>query len=525
MDVGSSFSIYGNLFGWYVNQQIVFFMVATGFWMIPYFFIFYNAIWGSRADGESFNPVSILVKLEYQIYISLFVIALFLNPSVSVSKLNFQYNNGVTVEDGAGTSGQSFDSLSTIAPDEVEVPPAWYGLIVFTHAFNGIFKAILPSSGEARRIMHQMQQVNVKNPAVQKEYESFNSQCLTPARLNYAKTMATPNSMLAATISTLITANETANPDGSEAYRVSSVFPGSDILKTYFYGDANGEVNFCAQDDPNGTLTPCVPIGVGAATLTPHLSDPDRSCNQWWNSTLREKVTDELNRDSGLPTNWFDNDGNLSEALDRISPTQLNGSVGLNNKKGSIAQWISEKIGAASTNFGAFFGEMTNSVLRFALPILQGIIAMFIIMVLPILIVFGCYSAEKSLSVAITFFGLLMLPAIWHVIGWLDQVLLTTLWPAQDLASGFFSVSRAAFNFIILSSYVVFTYLWIGLVSSMGGGLSRALSNTMNSTGGTAAASGLKTAARYGAKPAGSAAGGAASAGLKQSNVHRAMNR
>ena len=249
----------------------------------------------------------------------------------------------------------------------------------------------------------------------------------------------------------------------------------------------------------------------GSATLTPHLSDPNRSCNQWWDSTLREKLTDELNRDSGLATDWFDNDANLSEAIDRVSASQLSGSVGINNKQGSIAQWVAEKVGAASTNFGAFFGEMTNSVLRFALPILQGIIAMFIIMVLPILIVFGCYSVDKALSVAITFFGLLMLPGIWHVIGWLDQVLLTTLWPPQDLVSNFFSVSRAAFNFIILSSYVVFTYLWIGLVSSMGGGLSRALSQSMSGTGGTAAASGVKTAARYSAKPRGRAAGHGAS--------------
>ena len=105
-----------------------------------------------------------------------------------------------------------------------------------------------------------------------------------------------------------------------------------------------------------------------------------------------------------------------------------------------------------------------------------------------------------------------MLPGIWHVIGWLDQVLLTTLWPPQDLLSNVFSVSRAAFNFIILSSYVVFTYLWIGLVSSMGGGLSRALSQSMSGTGGTAAASGIKTAARYSARPGGAAVGrGAAS--------------
>ena len=76
----------------------------------------------------------------------------------------------------------------------------------------------------------------------------------------------------------------------------------------------------------------CVPIGEGAATLTPHLSDPNRSCNQWWDSSLRENLTDELNRDSGLATDWFDNDANLSEAIDRVSATQLNASVGINNK-------------------------------------------------------------------------------------------------------------------------------------------------------------------------------------------------
>jgi len=117
------------------------------------------------------------------------------------------------------------------------------------------------------------------------------------------------------------------------------------------------------------------------------------------------------------------------------------------------------------------------------LPLLQGIIAMFIIMVLPVLLLFSCYSVEKTASIVITFFDVLMLPAIWYVIGWIDNVLLVTLWPQTDLVdefTNFFSISRAAFNFIVLSSYIIFTYLWIGLVQSIGGGLSHALNSTMS---------------------------------------------
>ena len=108
---------------------------------------------------------------------------------------------------------------------------------------------------------------------------------------------------------------------------------------------------------------------------------------------------------------------------------------------------------------------------------------MFIIMVLPVLLLFSCYSVEKTASIVITFFDVLMLPAIWYVIGWIDNVLLVTLWPQTDLVdafTNFFSISRAAFNFIVLSSYIIFTYLWIGLVQSIGGGLSHALNSTMS---------------------------------------------
>lgn len=52
MDVGSSFSIYGHLFGWYANNQIVGFLILSGIWLVPYFFILYLAIFGGRGNGK-----------------------------------------------------------------------------------------------------------------------------------------------------------------------------------------------------------------------------------------------------------------------------------------------------------------------------------------------------------------------------------------------------------------------------------------------------------------------------------------
>lgn len=504
MDVGSSFSIYGNLYGWYANQQLVNFIIVTGFWIIPYFFIFYQSVWGSRADGESYSPVSTLVKLEYHVYISLFVIALFLNPTVSISKLNFIYNNGTTTEDVESTS-TSFADLARNAPSTVEIPPAWYGMIVFTNAFNGVLKTILPTGTTMRQLMHQLQQVKVDDPALQKQYADFQEHCLNPAQANYALVMSLPQSRLAQAINSDIADYNATNPDPSESWKINPHYAGNEIYQSYFYGG----VAPCPQTDENGTGSMCMPLNSQA--LTPYMMEEGLSCGDWWatdgltaddyvvggytifsGSSLRRQIASELNSSMGVVDGAvgfieFDNDKNLYAAMQRTESLKLASATGLNNKSGSFLQGVAEYFSAATATGGNVFSEFTTTIIRFVLPLLQGIIAMVVIIFLPILIVFSSYSVEKALSLAVTFFGLLLLPGVWHLITWLDQVVLQSIWGELSFLESTFNVGKAAWDLVMLSSYFLFTYLWFGLVSSMGGGLSRALASGFSGVGASAA--------------------------------------
>ena len=188
MDVGSSFRIYGDLFGWQIFGQIYAFILATGIWTIPFFFFFYQAMVGHRGGGEGFQykPFAALKTLEINIYLSLIVFALFLYPMIPIHKTTFIYNDGKTVQEATNT-GTSYDDLIASAPDGgIKIPAGWYGIMVFSSGLNYVIKLMLPTGQDIRALMHQQQQMAIDDPDVKTEFNAFSAHCLRPAtiRLN-----------------------------------------------------------------------------------------------------------------------------------------------------------------------------------------------------------------------------------------------------------------------------------------------------------------------------------------------------
>ena len=92
-------------------------------------------------------------------------------------------------------------------------------------------------------------------------------------------------------------------------------------------------------------------------------------------------------------------------------------------------------------------------------------------------------------SIAIAFFGLFLLPGIWHIITWLDNVVLQAVWSDQNHFVGQVSIGRMAWDLVIMSSYAIFTYLWILLTVSKGGKAASSMSSAMNSASAASTAS------------------------------------
>ena len=92
-------------------------------------------------------------------------------------------------------------------------------------------------------------------------------------------------------------------------------------------------------------------------------------------------------------------------------------------------------------------------------------------------------------SIAITFFGLFLLPGIWHIITWLGNVVLQAVWSDQNYFVGQVSMGRMAWDLVIMSSYAIFTYLWIFLTVSMGGKAASLMSSAMNGVSAASTAS------------------------------------
>jgi len=545
MDVGSSFEIYGNLFGWYVNNQIVAFIVNTGLWILPFFLILYSAVWGNRGGGEghNYNPVGTLINLEIQFYLGIFVVALFLAPVVSVDKTKFTYNNGVRVLTG-GNTYSTFDTAMNNMPNTVKIPPAWYGILVITSGFNQVFKTVLPTGQQSRALTNSVKQLKIKDSNVAHRYSDFQNYCILPAAKRYKTLMAKhSDSNLARAIRTEFNTIEAGidakNQYTGDEYKVSPTSAGNVAYTTYnLY--SNNINDICPASDPRGVAgsTLCIPVGIQSVP-EPQLiqaKGTNLDCKTWWNSTTTNKTTGQgLNKliyeDFNGQINAWDhitagfkgimiNSPKLLHAT--LQRTQINGGIrtkGLNDKSGfaGAKQNIGEFLTAIGMSWDNFKNAtFSNQVIRFGLPIAHGVIVMFFIIILPILVVFGRYQPQAVGTLVITYFGLIFLSGIWHFIAWMDNVLIAAFFGDQAWynPSNMASLTRQLWDAFVMGAYVIFSLMWFFFVKELGGAASRGLANVL-SAGAMAGAGGAATIAKASGAAGKRAGGHAYKAGSK----------
>lgn len=470
MDVGSSFRIYGDYFGWYVFDQLFAFLIATGLWIIPFFFFFYQAFFGNQGSGEgyAFKPYASLKTFEMLVYPAIVVFFLFMYPLVPANNATFVYNDG-TSEQSTGTTGTTYDQLAATMPSEtVKIPAAWYVIMWITSGVNHVVKVILPTNADIRGLMYQQQQMALDDPEVRKEFAAFEFHCLIPANIRYnviKKKFPTSN------INAQFVAIQQATTSADDEYKIAPTYPGNTFYMDYLYGN-----NVCSASDVGGTNSLCIPKTGGV--LSPQNSGyPQTSCNTWWAGSLKEKVANDFagNQLSIAGGSWasiFASDNKVNRLIyGKFGQGNANVTEkGLGDTKGGDWGWgwFKEKLGALLVNIGAFFMQFPTTVMKFMLPIILGASIMLMILIMPIFILFTLYKPDKIVNLVVLFFGVSFIPAIWHIAAWIDLVVIKLIWGDKTFIEGVFSLGHGVWNVFSLLIYVFFTKWWLQYLSSIG---------------------------------------------------------
>ena len=478
MDVGSSINIYGHLFGWHVFDMLYAFIISTGLWTIPFFIMFYKIFtYAGYGDSDSYNPMNALVAMEKYVYPAILVFLVFLVPSVGVSKLNISYDDGAKTQT-AGKTETRLDALSGSTPDSVKIPGGWYLMLLTTSGFNAIFTSLLPNQFQARDLMYDMQQVSLDDPQLQSELNEFEKHCRQPAqaRLNAIRSLY-PNSKIARKLNSLTTDTQDSVKTiwskfndliggGTDHWKIIERYPGNLYFMDTLYDDSL----LCKSgQDPN--VISCIP-------RTGHPLNPatGKTCQSWWkgNAVLGGGIVDKLEDEFGkVPIGGVDEDMFVAAKLMSLGGERTSGEKGVGNKEGDVYQWGEEKTAGLMVNISNVINSATNSVVRFALPVAQGIVMMLVFMLLVIFILFSGYNLPKIAGLAILLFGVSFLTAIWNIIGWIDNVMLLVIHGGAvgliERFSDVFSLEQAVWDLVVFSAYGFSSFFWLRFISKLGG--------------------------------------------------------
>lgn len=375
--------------------------------------------------------------------------------------------------------------------------PAWWGLL---HSISaGLTNAVIQSlntPGDLRDTRMLLESRNIEDPSVAADYNEFLQGCYWRAKDNYQRL-----------------AQQGILPRGQDVSWAGS---------EYLVGMPGG-YQLCT-DNTNCRWAP--------ASLAVQFShDPDElarrglgaTCADWW-EVIRGQILDQARADQGT----FDRiRGSLAGFFSSQTERQReNILIRKTLKNFHVRGGLTAEYGTGVTNNGllqegadviggvALFKERIDmavlvNVMKQALPIMTAVTLLFIVMVIPLALLFFGFRIGGVIRLSFLYFSFIFFHALLAFAAWLDHHLTVMLYQGatQSLGDWFFTQGHLGGNtqkewlidIVLMGFYIIMPLLWFGLMGAIGVGAaagmdgliggsatSRALSSTTRGSAGSA---------------------------------------
>lgn len=501
LTVDSYYEYFLTLLGWIISNGIWDLMVDTGAFAIPFLAHLIRLFAKAREQGDDEGNKGKLLAawLENAVYGSFIVMVFTCLPLFNVSYNTLQFDTARMKECGYTVrkpTDLGMKGLSSELTGQSASLPLWWAFIYtagkgFTHGAV----ATIPCKPDLRQLRFDVQHTRIKSPVLRQEIQQFAEDCFLPSRAKIRRQKIDLDEAQSRDLDWIGSSLLVNTPGFYDIYRAKTPQP------------------FWPYELPRDDALPNT--GNGGYP----------SCKVWWadpNVGLRQRIIDTVDDDIFLQlrkaiSSELYNSGVETIVRSVVRPSNLYVSGGepiYQGYGGNIVgaggeyapvQWVKNALAGTISAAGIAVADVAAlpgfDAMREALPMVQGLLSLAIIIAMPIVMIMGLYSVKVMMTLTFVQFGLFFLSFWWELARWLDTWLIDTLYNRNTYSSSE-TWREAALNWnfsgilnekdglivklVIATMFFILPALWFGMMSwaglKVGGELAGAISKSGNST-------------------------------------------
>ncbi|MEC8918891.1 MAG: conjugal transfer protein TraG N-terminal domain-containing protein [Pseudomonadota bacterium] len=487
------------MIGWVVNNALWSSLMQTGLALVPFVALIASEWFKVRQEGEDEGNKGVLLiaRIETRLYAMVICYAFTCVPMMSLS---FNPVNAVERTNGSGEScsvaviGQGqwgSNTLNAIDGQSAEIPLWWALVHAVSKGVTNVAVSSIPCSPDLQAITSEIDAQSITDPGLKRELGEFQRQCYGAARNRLFQQGGTIEALEGQDVDWL----------GSEFFLNT---PG--YYDSFYAGRPVEDFPYDANRDQARPGT-----GPGRPGYP--------SCRQWWENSergLHARLHDQV--DPGI---WdgirsiFSSTDAEDEVIRRLISNRAgsaNGNqdiavTGYGNLDGtSVEDGLSMVAGSVGGVMGAVLGKAGMDMLKRALPMVQYILIMAVVICLPFVMTISGYSFKVAGTASFGLFALWFLTFWWELARWINANLINLLYSSEAAKMSFVAAAQNGYDKLVLifvewATFLILPGIWVAVLGWTGAQVGTAISKGIGE--GTA---GAKSAGDKGSKMAESAA-------------------
>ncbi|MEZ9997892.1 conjugal transfer protein TraG N-terminal domain-containing protein [Vibrio sp. 10N.261.46.A3] len=481
---------------WYLSNQFWYFLNVSGIVVFLFFVIVIDQwITATEEGADEGNKASLAMnRTVTRLTMAGLVLIFATMPTVPISMQTLTFNESLSQQCGVSISSGHSEKNQTLVDGKPIYTPILWGLVhSLAQGINTGMTASIPCEGDITRTMLQLDDANITSPVLKQEVQMFYEQCYTRAKV---------------ALNTLARIGEATEEDFVDAHWIAGrtffkprpQMPGASYTTIQSDKPVYDFPYKSERDDPKQTSRYNDKINTRKTYPM---------CDEWWETTEKDPrvptkpaglkyrlyvdlannypgVTEDLVKKRGVFERLLRGDSTPEERLDMYLERVLSPS---NQKhKGAVShgygQRIDNNLGSAAIgawNFtagstGAIIGHALSGpvffVVREALPMIQAMLLMVVVVSAPIVTVISLYRINVVASLLVTYFGLVTLTMWWEIARFLETHLMEILYTANQNYNPITMVNNTMDDIILgmalMFFYVAVSSVWLGLLGYAG---------------------------------------------------------
>ncbi|MCE7525751.1 conjugal transfer protein TraG N-terminal domain-containing protein [Alloalcanivorax xenomutans] len=451
--------------GWVVNNAIWGMLNESMVAALPFVALVLREWYQARREGEDEGNKGLLTlnRIEAGFYAMILIYGFCTAPIMTINFQTGQYDEthwkqcGTKVYDSTTGGGSG-----SIGGQTAKAPLWWAAVHAVSHGATNAAVAALPCTPDYQYIATTLDGTEIADPTLRHQLNEFQKWCYGLAKHKLLR-------------------EATAN--GLPQDLVIDV----DWIGSSYFLNTSGYYDSLHADKPTQGFPYDSTRDAGRSGTGP--GQPGYpTCKEWWEAGsvgLKARLASQVETDTWDMVRATFSSGDAEDAaLRRVlaanprgsqSPIGGAGSAGSSITEGYGSDWAMEKINGLVQGLGLGLASMAaapmKGIMVDALPMVQWLTVMAIIMVLPFLLVFSGYSWKVTGLVTFLMFGTIFMTFWWQLATWMDNNLTEILY-GNDMDGWLSGIGNAKERmvrwFVVIAMYLVLPALWMGMLGWAG---------------------------------------------------------